>query len=71
MTPTSDQLKKAYLIENGMHYSPEIDDDAERITWLALACALLTSPVKAERESGKELVRKWRRDGAEYVANNA
>lgn len=28
--------------------------------WLALACCMLTSPVKAEREAGKILVRKWK-----------
>lgn len=29
--------------------------------WLALACCMLTSPVKAEREYAKEIVRKWKR----------
>lgn len=29
--------------------------------WLALACCTLTSPVKAEREYAKEIVRKWKR----------
>lgn len=28
--------------------------------WLALACCLLTSPVKAEREAGKALVKRWK-----------
>lgn len=28
--------------------------------WLALACCMLTSPVKAEREAGKVLMRKWK-----------
>ena len=28
--------------------------------WLALACSLLTSPVKAERETGKALVKRWK-----------
>lgn len=28
--------------------------------WLALACCLLTSPVKAERETGKALVKRWK-----------
>lgn len=28
--------------------------------WLALACCMLTSPVKAEREAGKVIVRKWK-----------
>lgn len=27
---------------------------------LATACALLTSPVKAEREEGKAMVRRWK-----------
>lgn len=30
--------------------------------WLALACCMLTSPVKAEREYAKEIVRKWKRN---------
>lgn len=30
---------------------------------LALACALLTSPVKAERERGKAMVRFWKTTG--------
>lgn len=29
--------------------------------WLSLACCMLTSPVKAEREYAKEIVRKWKR----------
>ncbi|WP_153132877.1 hypothetical protein [Dechloromonas hortensis] len=28
--------------------------------WLSLACCLLTSPVKAERETGKALVKRWK-----------
>jgi hypothetical protein len=28
--------------------------------WLSLACCLLTSPVKSERESGKALVKRWK-----------
>lgn len=28
--------------------------------WLALACCLLTSPVKAERETGKAIVKRWK-----------
>lgn len=29
--------------------------------WLSLACCMLTSPVKAEREYAKEMVREWKR----------
>lgn len=29
--------------------------------WLALACCLLTSSVRAEREKGKMLVRRWKK----------
>jgi hypothetical protein len=40
------------------------DSGAERagycVASLARACALLTSPVKAEREAGKQMVRDWR-----------
>ena len=28
--------------------------------WLSLACCMLTSPVKAEREAGKALVKRWK-----------
>lgn len=28
--------------------------------WLSLACCLLTSPVKTERETGKALVKRWK-----------
>lgn len=28
--------------------------------WLALACCMLTSPVKAEREAEKEITRRWK-----------
>lgn len=31
--------------------------------WLALACCMLTSPVKAEREAGKALARRWKHAG--------
>lgn len=27
---------------------------------LSIACALLTSPIKAEREQGKQMIRDWR-----------
>lgn len=32
----------------------------EATYWLSLACCLLTSPVKAEREAGKALVKRWK-----------
>lgn len=38
-----------------------IERNAPSPLWLAQACALLTSPVKTEREAGKELVREWKR----------
>lgn len=50
--------EKAAVILCGHRASPnpEIQD-------LGAALALLTSPVKAERELGKQLVRDWRRAG--------
>ena len=39
----------------------QIERNAPSPLWLAQACSLLTSPVKTEREKGKELVREWKR----------
>lgn len=49
---------KAELIETGAYI--EADITTTPIHLLAIACALLTSPVKAERERGKQMVRDWR-----------
>ena len=38
---------------------------------LATACALLTSPVKAERESGKAMVRAWKAAGVSHAKDSA
>lgn len=40
------------LSDNGRLYAACLD--------LAMACALLTSTVKAEREQGKTMVRQWK-----------
>jgi hypothetical protein len=51
MEITPEQREKAMQIER----------NAPSPLWLAQACALLTSPVKAERECGKQLVREWKK----------
>jgi hypothetical protein len=37
---------------------------------LCIALALLTSPVKANREKAKSLVRQWKRNGHQHIAEN-
>lgn len=61
MTPTQDQWDRAALVEDG----------APDSQWLALACTLLTSHLKSEREAGKTLVRTWRRSKMGDVDINA
>lgn len=39
------------------------DQYGDAAAYLATACALLTSSVKAEREEGKAMVREWRKAG--------
>jgi hypothetical protein len=41
-------------------YEDVTGKEQEASYWLALACCLLTSPVKAEREQGKALVKRWK-----------
>lgn len=55
MTPTAEQWERALPIEK----------NAPGATWLSLACALLTSPLKTEREQGKTMVREWKRGTAQ------
>lgn len=38
-----------------------VEKNAPSPLWLAQACVLLTSPLKAEREAGKQLVRDWKK----------
>ena len=55
---------KAVIVEHAAKSDPLCRGDYQATYWLALACSLLTSPVKAEREQGKEMVRRWRRSVA-------
>lgn len=67
MTPTAEQWERASVIQNGADQDETILDapaDQGVEIWLALACSLLTSPIKAEREQGKALVREWKKKGA-------
>lgn len=51
MNPTAEQWERAAPVLDG----------APDAGWLAMACILLTSALKSEREAGKTLVRGWRR----------
>lgn len=68
MTPTAEQWERADAINAGMQDDETIlDSDSGYEQWACLACALLTSANKAEREQGKTLVRSWRRAGISHA----
>ncbi len=50
---------KAVILEKSATKDPICSDEYPASYWLALACAMLTSPINAEREQGKEIVRRW------------
>lgn len=56
MTPKRAEQAEAVRIA-ALSENPTPEDAALA---LALACCLLTSPVKAEREHGKALVKQWK-----------
>ena len=61
--PISDTINaKRQIIEAAAIASPDNKPGQPATYWLSLACCLLTSPVKAERERGKQMVRDWRLD---------
>lgn len=60
MTISDPAHNKAVLIEHNVKGDPMVTTDYNATYWLALACSLLTSPIAAEREHGKTLVRRWR-----------
>lgn len=80
MTPTKEQWERGQQILAGCsaddtHLLMDDDEFASSLAfeedWLALACVLLTSPVKIERETGKALVREWKRAGVSRVKLDA
>lgn len=66
MMATGEQYDRAFQILRGQQASGMNTPQD-----LALACALLTSPIKAEREQGKALVREWKKAGVSHAKPNA
>lgn len=50
---------KAVILEKSAAKDTLCSPEYPASYWLALACAMLTSPITAEREAGKEIVRRW------------
>lgn len=59
MVPTELRLEQALNIDEAAQ--EEFKGNASAACFeLSLACAYLTSPVKAEREEGKKMVKQWK-----------
>jgi hypothetical protein len=60
---TDEKWENAGLLLHGCVNDGELQPERTHREYMALALVLLTSPVKAEREAGKDMVRRWKKIG--------